>query len=183
MLLLIIAISPSLLHTQETITNKSIIQMKNLGFSDEVIVSKINSPDYKFETSIEELSKMKKAGLSPEIISRVMEKSVHNSKSKTGIYYANTNGEQTSIQPTIFLGISTNAAAQVLVSSFINSKEKSTLPKLTSNNVINLATPVFTFVFDVSSAGTDNMQPQQGGGDIFNWWFQTASPPPMNSYS
>lgn len=135
--------------------------MKDLGFSDEVIVSKNNSSDYKFETSISELSKLKKAGLLPEIISMVMEKSVHNTKSKTGIYYDNPNGEQTLIQPTIFSGTSTNAAAQVLVSSFINSKEKATLPKMTSNNVINSATSVFTFVFDVSSSGTDNMQPNK----------------------
>ncbi len=177
LLLLIFAMLPSFLQAQETITNESLIQMKDLGFSDDVIISKINSSDYKFETSIAELSKLKEAGISPEIISIVMEKSMQNTKSKTGIYYANANGEQTLLQPTIFSGTSTNSAAQVLVSGFINSKEKATLPKLTSNNVINSATPVFTFVFDVSSSGTDNMQPQQGGGDLFNWWFKTASSP------
>ena len=167
----------SISHAQETITNESLVQMKDLGFSDEVIVSKINSSDYKFDTSIAELSKLKEAGVSPTIIALVMEKSVHNTKSKTGIYYDNANGEQTLIQPSVFSGTSSNAAAQRLVSGLINSKEKSTLPKATSNNVISSATPVFTFIFDVSSAGTDNMQPQQGGGDMYNWWFRTASSP------
>ncbi len=166
-----------ILNAQETLTNETLIQMKGLGFSDEVITTKINSSDYKFDTSIAELTKLKEAGISPAIIALVMEKSVQNTKSKTGIYYDNASGEQTLIQPSVFSGSSNNAAAQRLVSGLINSKEKATLPKSTSNNVISSATPVFTFIFDVSSASTDNMQPQQGGGDAFNWWFKTASSP------
>lgn len=162
---------------QETLTNESIVQMIDLGFTDDLIVNKINTSNYKFETSIEELTKLKEAGVSGNIIALMMDKSRHNTVSKTGIYYKNANDELELIQPSVFSGTSTNAAAQRLVSGFINSKNKSTLPKATSNNVLNTNTPEFTFLFDVSTADVDNMQ-VQGGTDYYNnWWFKTASSP------
>ena len=35
--------------------------MVELGFDDDIIITKINSSDYKFDTSLTELSKIKKA--------------------------------------------------------------------------------------------------------------------------
>ncbi len=59
---------------QETIDNKMVIEMKNLGFDDYMIIDKINASDVKFDTSISSLSKLKKAGISSEVISLIMEK-------------------------------------------------------------------------------------------------------------
>ncbi len=165
-------------EAQETITNESVIQMKDLGFDDSMIVDKINSSNVKFDASISELSKLKKAGISSEIISLIMQKSKHNTKSRTGIYYTTDIGKSKLIQPSVFSGTNSNAAAQKLVSGLINSKKRAQLPGIRSNNVIKNKSPEFTFVFDPSSTEVDNMQNLQGGqAGIFNWWFRMASSP------
>jgi len=163
---------------QETITNQTVIEMVELGFDDYLIIDKINTSDVKFETSIAELSKLKKAGVSSEIMSLILEKSKQNTKSKTGIYYLTDNGESKLVQPSVFSGSSNNKVAQKLVSGLINSKQKARLPKTRSNNVIQSNTPEFTFIFDPSTTEVDNLQTGQGSqAGIFNWWFRTASNP------
>ncbi|AOW20555.1 hypothetical protein [Urechidicola croceus] len=173
--ILLILIS-SICYSQEKVTNESILQMMNMGFSDDLIISKINSSDYKFDTSLSELSKLNDAGVSNDIITLMIEKSKHNTISKTGIYFQDGD-ELKLIQPTVFSGTSNNAVAQKLVSGLINSKTKATLPKSQSNNVLTDSSPEFTFIFDVSSASVDNMQTSPGGNDRFNWWFKVASSP------
>lgn len=163
---------------QETITNESVIQMVELGFDDFMIIDKINNSDVKFDASISALGKMKEAGVSSEVLSLIMAKSRQNTKSKTGIYYTNSQGDQELIQPSVFSGSNSNAAAQKLVSGLINSKEKAQLPGIHSNNVLSTSSPEFTFIFDPSASDVDNMQNNQGADTgIFNWWFRTASSP------
>jgi hypothetical protein len=178
LLLLLLLISFNINFAQETITNESVIQMKELGFDDFMIMDKINSSDVKFDASIAELAKLNDAGISSEIISLIMQKSKHNTKSKTGIYYVTADDDQKLIQPSVFSGSNSNAAAQKLVSGLINSKQKAQLPKTRSNNVINTSSPEFIFIFDPSSSEVDNMQTDQGNqAGFLNWWFRTASSP------
>lgn len=161
---------------QETITNESIIQMQQLDFDDYMIADKINSSDVKFDASIGALSKLKDAGVSSEIISLVMQKSKHNTKTKTGIYYITSDDDQERIQPSVFSSSNTNKAAQKLVSGFINAKKKAQLPKTKSNNVLNSGTQEFMFIFNTSDV--DNMQSNQGTqAGYLNWWFRTATSP------
>ncbi|WP_277114113.1 hypothetical protein, partial [Bacteroides stercorirosoris] len=49
---------------QETLSNQSVIDMKELGFSDDVIITKINSSDCLFDTSINSLKILKEKGIS-----------------------------------------------------------------------------------------------------------------------
>ena len=166
------------LVAQETITNESVVQMMELGFDDYMIIDKINTSDVKFDASISALGNLKKAGVSSEVISLIMDKSKQNTKSKTGIYYLAENGEDKMIQPSVFSGSNSNAVAQKLVSGLINSKKKAQLPGIHSNNVLHTNTPEFTFIFDPSVTEVDNMQNNQGGDTgIFNWWFRMASNP------
>ncbi len=163
---------------QETITNESVVQMVELGFDDYMIMDKINTSDVKFDASISALGSLKEAGVSSEVLSLIMAKSKQNTKSKTGIYYLAENGEDKLIQPSVFSGSNSNAAAQKLVSGLINSKSKAQLPGIHSNNVLKNNTPEFTFIFDPSVTEVDNMQNNQGGDTgIFNWWFRMASNP------
>ncbi|MDO6472903.1 hypothetical protein [Maribacter sp. 1_MG-2023] len=163
---------------QETITNESVVQMVELGFDDYMIIDKINTSDVKFDASISALGQMKKAGVSSEILSLIMDKSKQNTKSKTGIYYTDASGEDQLVQPSVFSGSNSNAIAQVLVSNYLNSKQKAQLPKTQSNNVIRQNQPEFTFIFDPSVTEVDNMQNNQGGDTgMFNWWFRIASNP------
>ncbi len=166
------------ISAQETITNESVIQMKDLGFDDLMIIDKINSSDVKFDASISALTVLKNAGISSEVISLIMQKSKHNTKSRTGIYFINNEAEEELIQPSVFSGTNTNAAAQKLVSGLINSKQKAQLPRVASNNVITNKTPEFIFVFNPATSQVDNLQNSQGtqAGDL-NWWFRVASSP------
>ncbi len=164
------------IFAQETITNESIVQMKSLGFNDAMILDKINSSNVKFDASIKALGKLKIAGISTSIISLIMQKSKHNTKTKTGIYFITDNGKQKRIQPSVFSSSNTNAAAQKLVSGLINAKKKAQLPKTKSNNVIKDNRPKFTFIFNTSDV--DNMQTNQGNqAGFLNWWFRTATSP------
>lgn len=162
--------------SQEVITNESIVQMKELGFDDSLILEKIKTSNVKFETSISELSKLKKSGISPSVISLMMKKSKHNTKSKTGIYYL-VDGKKKLIQPSVFSGTNSNRAAQMLVSGLINAKKKAQLPKISSSNVVK-GVPEFEFVFDEKSTEADNMQTSQANGaGLLNWWFRVATNP------
>lgn len=164
--------------SQETMTNESVVEMVNLGFDDFMIIDKINTSDVKFDASIAALGKLKKAGVSSEVMSMIMSKSRQNTKSKTGIYYADSEGENKLVQPSVFSGSNSNAVAQKLVSGFINAKKKAQLPKIQSNNVINTTQPEFTFIFDPTVTDVDNMQNNQGNqAGILNWWFRMASNP------
>ena len=175
-LLLVLAFNT--MHAQETITNQSVIDMMDLGFDDYMIMDKINTSDVKFDASIAALGKLKKAGVSSEVISLIMEKSKQNTKSKTGIYFVDAEGEDKLIQPSVFSGNNSNRVAQVLVSGLINSKQKARLPRTTSNNVIRNSTPEFTFKFNPATTEVDNLQTNQGSqAGLLNWWFRVASNP------
>lgn len=166
------------LTAQEVITNESIIQMMELGFDDTMIIDKIYTSDVKFDASIAGLGALKKAGASSEVISLVMEKSKQNTKSKTGIYFVDTDGEDKLIQPAVFSGKNSNQVAQKLVSGFINAKQKARLPRTKSNNVIKTSRPEFTFKFNPATTEVDNLQNTQGNqAGLLNWWFRVASNP------
>ena len=179
-LIFFFTLNNSKIVAQETITNKKVIEMKKLGFNSGTIIEKIKTSDVKFDTSIHELSKLKKAGISTAIISLILRKSKHNSKSKTGIYFTDKSGKQKLIQPTVFSGTNSNSVAQKLVSGLINSKKRAQLPRTKSNNVIKSSRPEFTFIFDPSTTEANNLQNGQGqGNSIFipNWWFRVSSNP------
>jgi len=166
------------LNAQEVITNESIIQMMELGFDDTMIIDKIYTSDVKFDATIAGLGALKKAGVSSQVMSLVMEKSKQNTKSKTGIYFVNEDNEQELIQPAVFSGANSNQVAQKLVSGFINAKKKARLPRTKSNNVIKTSTPEFTFKFNPATTEVDNLQSNQGvQAGFLNWWFRVASNP------
>jgi len=174
---LLLTVTTQFTSAQEVVTNESIIQMKELGFDETIIMSKINASDVDFDASITALSELKKASVSSEVIALVMQKVQFSTKSKTGIYYLAADDTTKPILASVFSGTNQNAVAQQLVSGLINAKVKSQLPKRTSNNVINSTKPEFTFIFDPDT-GADNMQNYQGEKpSLFNWWFRVATSP------
>ena len=52
---------------QQVVKNESIIQMKELGFDQTILMSKINASDVDFDASITALSELKKASVSSEV--------------------------------------------------------------------------------------------------------------------
>lgn len=67
------------LSAQEVLSNKSIIEMKENGLSEEVINAKISSEQGNFDTSLNAILELKKHNLSDETIKLMVE---HNSGSK-----------------------------------------------------------------------------------------------------
>lgn len=178
-LLLFIGVSVTqVIHAQETVTNETIVQMVELGFDDVTIIDKINSSDTDFDATIAALAKLKNAGVGSEVIALVLEKEKYNSKSKNGIYYFEGDTKKL-IQPSVFSGSNSNAAARRMVSKYINSKVKAQLPKTRSNNVVKSSTPEFEFIFNPATSQVDNLQLNQGNNGVgaLDWWFRTASSP------
>lgn len=66
----------------ETLTNENIIQMKSLGLSEEIIVMKINSTEHDFDTSLDELGRLQKKGISNNIVKAMMSVSIARKKAE-----------------------------------------------------------------------------------------------------
>jgi len=118
--ILLLAVTTQFTYAQEVVTNESIIQMKELGFDETIIMSKINASDVDFDASISALSELKKSGVSSEVIALVMQKAQFSTKSKTGIYYLAADDTTKPILASVFSGTNQNAVAQQLVSGLIN---------------------------------------------------------------
>lgn len=162
LLLMLLLVFSKPICSQEVITNESIIEMKQLGFDESLIIDKINSSDVNFDSSISALSRLKEYGTSTEVISLVMEKSKYNTKSETGIYSLNLDKSMTPILSSVFSSKNANSAARALASVsivgglMVNARGKLQLPKNTSNNVVKLGLNQFIFIFDPETE-VDNM--------------------------
>ena len=62
-------------YSQEILNNKSVIDMFQLGFEEQVIIDKIESTNSDFDTSIEALKNLKESGLSPSLLSAMIKAS------------------------------------------------------------------------------------------------------------
>ena len=62
LLLLLAIIISSVSYSQEILTNKSVIELVELGFEESVIIAKIESSQTNFDTTIEKLRELKSKG-------------------------------------------------------------------------------------------------------------------------
>lgn len=158
----------------EVLTNQSITDMLELGFSNDVIVTKINTSKNNFDTSIQALKELKEKGVSNDIIVAMMQKNNDTEKQikktrRSGIYFK-IGDELNKIYPTAFSGTKTNTLGTALTYGIADAKIKSTMNNKHSNNVINTNIPIFYFYFD------DKEKTGFGAG-MSNWWFTVASSP------
>lgn len=160
----------------EALTNQSISEMLELGFSNEVIVTKINTSKNNFDTSIQALKELKEKGVSNDIIVAMMQ---HNKKSedkrareqnvKTGIYFKENDGFK-KIFPTAISNAKTNTLGSNVTPHITNTKIKSVLMNERSTNIIETNIPDFRFYFD-NTKQTDNSSKTP------NWRFSVAVSP------
>lgn len=161
----------------DTLTNESIIKLHQLGFSKDVLKSKIQSSLTKFDVSIDGLTSLKGANIPDEVISAMIEKSsvsttdiaennVHIVSDKvltleSAIYYKTPKSEYTEIEPSVLTATKTNTAAQFFVSSLINAKLKVSIGGKHSALEIKEKLPRIIFVFDSTikrNINDDNVQ-------------------------
>ncbi|MDB4496231.1 hypothetical protein N9254_02060 [Flavobacteriaceae bacterium] len=85
LLLLICTLSFCNLSSQEILTNKSVIELVELGFEESVIIAKIESSETNFDTTIEKLRELKSKGATPNILKAMMSPSKNEPEAKEPI--------------------------------------------------------------------------------------------------
>ncbi|WP_289037643.1 hypothetical protein [uncultured Zobellia sp.] len=171
-------LASNLTFGQEIITNEKVIEMKELGFDDDIIIEKIYSSPVDFDTSIAALSVLKKAGVSSEVMSEIMRSPKNNTSLKPGIYYSEEDNSEKLILATVFSSTDKNSFANRMVSGYIPTTKKSRLPGTNSNNTIPETSPSFKFVFERNETeNPNNLQSIMNRMGMLNWWFRTASSP------
>lgn len=161
---------------EEVLTNQSIIDMIELGFSNDVIVGKIETSKVSFDTTLDALKTLKEKGVGNEIIISMMrsnkitqEKEKSSKIKKTGIF-VKVGDEYQKIFPTVFSGSKTNTLGTALTYGLADAKIKSTLNGEHSQNVVETNSPEFYFYFD-------QLQSSELSLKATNWWFSVASSP------
>lgn len=168
---------PLLVWAQEEIlTNKSILDMLELGFTSDVVVGKIQTTKSSFDTTVEALKDLKEKGVDNAIIIAMMhsqkteqEKAKENKTEKTGIY-VKSGDEYKKIYPTVFSGTKTNTLGAALTYGLADAQIKSTLNGEHSQNVVENISPEFYFYFDDTHTSELSIR-------ATNWWFSVASSP------
>lgn len=173
LLLILLSCNISEAQEQETLSNQSVIDMKELGFSDDIIIAKINSSDCIFDTSINSLKILKEAGLSSDVVVAVVKAAQKNKEDKqdadnaiSGLFYKEE-GKLKKIYPTTFSGTKMNTLGTAFSYGIASTKIRSTMPGSTSQNIIKSTIPDFYFIFNSNNVDTS----------LSNWWFSVASSP------
>lgn len=158
-------------QNNETLTNVDILEMVELGFEPDLIISKIETSTSSFDTSMDALKMLKSKNVASSIISAMVYASKKEvvKDEKTGIYIKNANGEETPIHPSAFSGTKTRTLAAALSYGIASAKVKSVLNNPNSKNVIDASENiVFVFYFkpfnDTQRLATD-------------WWFRSTTSP------
>lgn len=173
--LLLGTLFPLLVYAQEEVlTNKSVLDMLDLGFTSDVIVGKIQTTKSSFDTTVEALKDLKEKGVDNAIIIAMMhsqktEREKDNKSKRTGIY-VKVGNEYKKIYPTVFSGSKTNTLGAALSYGLADAKIKSTLSGEHSQNQIHSKSPEFYFYFDSSQTSELSLR-------ATNWWFAVASSP------
>lgn len=161
---------------EEVLTNQSILDMMELGFTNDVIVGKIETSKSSFDTTVDALKALKEKGVGNEIIIAMMhsrkaeQEKVNVAKvQKTGIYVKSGDDLQ-KIYPTVFSGSKTNTLGAALSYGLADAKIKSTLSGEHSQNIVHSNSPEFYFYFDISQTSELSLR-------ATNWWFSVASSP------
>ena len=164
-------------QTVEVLDNHSLIEMSKIGFSDDVIISKIAITDYSFDTSVDSLKYLKENGVSDDIILHILQlgktsepvqevpdDELYNHDMSPGLYYIDTDSEHKKIYPTPFSGNKTNTLGSALSYGLASSSMRSTMIGSSSVNKIKTMLPKFLFVFKDSTS-------------LDNFFFSSASSP------
>lgn len=174
LLLIIFALSTVPLNAQqEILTNQSIIDMLELGFTEDIILTKISISKCDFNTEIDALKSLKEKGVNSNIIvammktaKAVLENEENENDAVSGIFIKN-GAKMIRIHPTIFSGTKTNTLGAALSYGLADAKIKSTMLGTTSNNIINTTLPEFYFFFEQN----------RNNISLSNWWFSVATSP------
>lgn len=164
----------------EVLTNNGIVEMKTMGFSDGIIITKIKtSSQVLFCTEIDSLNSLKAKGISDEILVAMMEKGiVAESAPKSeksivdslgiGLFMMDVPKVFTKINPSVFSGTKTHTLAAAFTYGLADSEIASTIDKPYSSTCTQNFNPSFFFFFSEESKAKANTA---------NWPFIYGSSP------
>jgi hypothetical protein len=151
----------------ETLTNDSILELHKLGLGDAVIMEKIKASSCKFDTSTEQLKKLKEAGISDNVIAAMIGASSTREAAVAagdpndpsaphdpGIWlYENVAGKprMTKIEPTMFAAIKAGPSVFAIYGG--TSKARSVMSGAHARTQINFSRPVFYLYFEKTQSG------------------------------
>ncbi|MGL4779325.1 MAG: hypothetical protein ACRCX5_14000 [Bacteroidales bacterium] len=144
--------------------------MLDLGFEEDIIITKIQTSRTDFNTDISQLKALKDKGASSKIISAMMKQDSETpveQNNQSGIYFE-SEGQKVKVLPSVFSASKTSTLASGLTYGIASAKVKSIINNSSSRNVINNEQPAFYFYFSPSDVLG------QGGLD---WWFRAATSP------
>ncbi|MCE5224754.1 MAG: hypothetical protein LLG05_02745 [Porphyromonadaceae bacterium] len=157
------------------LTNKTLLEMVETGFSDDVIIAKIKTSDTNFDTSLDAIKMLKGKGISDNVLVAVMNnkdktdsKNIAVTDSKTGIFYL-ADKNPVKLLPSVFSGTKTNTLGANFSYGIASAKVKSVINKGQSANVIYSFSPEFMFYFARKS--------NDFAIGASNWWFAAATSP------
>lgn len=161
----------------EKLTNQSVLDMVEMGFSEDVILTKIKTSETDFNAELSALKILKEKGISDAIIVAIMstqktnnDKDSEASETKVGLYYEDSSGKK-KILPTVFSGTKTNTLGSAFSYGIASSSIKSILNNAESTNIINNNNPLFLFYF------APQKKESTFTGGASNWWFYSATSP------
>ena len=164
----------------EVLTNEGIVSMKELGFSDKVIVTKIETSTHtKFCTEIDSLKSLKLRGISDDILVAMMGvRQIHEALKPEkdiadtlgiGLFMLDKPKVFTKINPSVFSGTKTNTLASAFTYGIADSEISSTIDKPYSDTYTKYKNPEFFFFFIKEG---EDIKPTTG-----NWPFIQGSSP------
>lgn len=158
-------------QNNETLTNTSILEMVELGFEPDLIISKIETTPSNFDISMDALKVLKGKNVTSSVISAMVYASKKDivKEEKTGVYITNSDGEERPVLPSVFSGTKTRTLASAFTYGIASAKVKSVINNASSKNIVGVSDKiVFKFYFspfnDTQRLATD-------------WWFRIATSP------
>lgn len=174
----------------DTVTNKTVIQLKGAGLSSDIIKVKIQGSVCIFDLSTDALISLKKAGVSDDVITTMLNKSNTTSTNISnpnntaplpeteknidpGIYYCKgKNCDLIELEASVYS--QAKAGSGILTSltyGFAKTKQKATLSGDKANLQIDEPNPSFYFYFDKSNSNSF------GNNGAQSFWFASATSP------
>lgn len=173
-LFIIIAALCALPAESEVLTNQSIIDLVALGLPENVIVTKIETSECNFDTSLEAIKKLNGEGIAGNILVAMMSAS-HDAatakkaeeNSKSGIYYIESDSVQKQVLPTVFSGTKANTLGAVFSAGIASTKVMAIINGPNSGMQVRTSKPEFRFVFNAETNALS----------VTDWWFSSSNSP------
>lgn len=171
-------------YAQDTLTNRTIIELVKVGLGKTTIISKINSSYPRFDLSIDSLIYLKRSGVQEEIVTAMINKdtetrnakpaslhSVGNTDIKSGIYYCDGDPcKFKELEPSVYSSANSGSGLlTALTYGVAKTNTKAMLSGKAANLQITDTLPSFYFYFDQTQAGSLSGSSAR--------WFQSATSP------